>query len=46
MISIGGRYVDNTAIADQWEQRDNNSGPQFVLHDGPPYANGNLHMGS
>lgn len=26
----------------QWE---NNSGPIFVLHDGPPYANGHLHMG-
>ena len=38
-----------------WEQGDNqlyhdimqkNAGkPLFVLHDGPPYANGNLHMG-
>ncbi|KAF8512558.1 tRNA synthetases class I-domain-containing protein [Hysterangium stoloniferum] len=26
----------------QWE---NAKGPLFVLHDGPPYANGNLHMG-
>ncbi|KAI0284613.1 isoleucyl-tRNA synthetase [Russula aff. rugulosa BPL654] len=26
----------------QWE---NNNGPLFVLHDGPPYANGDLHMG-
>ncbi|GJJ15087.1 hypothetical protein Clacol_009362 [Clathrus columnatus] len=26
----------------QW---DNLQGPVFVLHDGPPYANGNLHMG-
>ncbi|TFY58371.1 hypothetical protein EVG20_g8173, partial [Dentipellis fragilis] len=26
-------------------QRDNAKGPTFVLHDGPPYANGNLHMG-
>ncbi|KZP15924.1 isoleucyl-tRNA synthetase [Athelia psychrophila] len=26
----------------QWE---NNQGPLFVLHDGPPYANGHLHMG-
>ena len=23
----------------------NNSGPTFTLHDGPPYANGALHMG-
>ena len=21
-------------------------GPQFVLHDGPPYANGNIHLGT
>ncbi|KIY47672.1 isoleucyl-tRNA synthetase [Fistulina hepatica ATCC 64428] len=26
----------------QWE---NAKGPLFVLHDGPPYANGGLHMG-
>ncbi|KAF8999113.1 tRNA synthetases class I-domain-containing protein [Cyathus striatus] len=26
----------------QW---DNAKGPLFVFHDGPPYANGNLHMG-
>ncbi|KAH9477821.1 Isoleucine--tRNA ligase, mitochondrial [Psilocybe cubensis] len=26
----------------QWE---NAKGPLFVLHDGPPYANGDLHMG-
>ncbi|KAH9765819.1 isoleucine--tRNA ligase [Citrus sinensis] len=24
---------------------DKNDGENFVLHDGPPYANGNLHMG-
>lgn len=24
---------------------DKNDGGNFVLHDGPPYANGNLHMG-
>ncbi|XP_048484182.1 isoleucine--tRNA ligase, mitochondrial [Plutella xylostella] len=28
----------------QW-QRANLTGPEFVLHDGPPYANGDLHMG-
>ncbi|KAI9505786.1 isoleucyl-tRNA synthetase [Coemansia spiralis] len=27
-----------------WQLK-NNSGPQFVLHDGPPYANGDLHIG-
>ncbi|KAJ2001105.1 isoleucine-tRNA ligase [Coemansia sp. RSA 2322] len=28
----------------KWQQ-DNNTGPQFILHDGPPYANGELHIG-
>ncbi|KAF8936331.1 hypothetical protein BGZ47_009554 [Haplosporangium gracile] len=26
-------------------QRENNGGVLFVLHDGPPYANGHLHLG-
>ncbi|XP_011689136.1 PREDICTED: isoleucine--tRNA ligase, mitochondrial [Wasmannia auropunctata] len=26
-------------------QRQNLKGPDFILHDGPPYANGELHMG-
>jgi len=26
-------------------QRENVHGDEFVLHDGPPYANGSLHMG-
>ena len=26
-------------------QRENNSGKEFVLHDGPPYANGHPHVG-
>lgn len=26
-------------------QRNNLSGNEFVLHDGPPYANGDVHMG-
>ncbi|KAF9435209.1 hypothetical protein BGZ76_006705 [Entomortierella beljakovae] len=26
-------------------QRENNPGDLFVLHDGPPYANGHLHLG-
>ncbi|XP_037298529.1 isoleucine--tRNA ligase, mitochondrial [Manduca sexta] len=26
-------------------QRTNLKGPEYVLHDGPPYANGDLHMG-
>ncbi len=36
-----------------WEQTDiygrvqekNNGRPKFILHDGPPYANGNIHLG-
>lgn len=28
----------------QW-QRKHLTGTEFVLHDGPPYANGELHMG-
>ena len=24
----------------------NEGKPQFILHDGPPYANGNIHMGT
>jgi isoleucyl-tRNA synthetase len=24
---------------------ENNQGEKFILHDGPPYANGSLHMG-
>jgi len=26
-------------------QKKNKNGPRYVLHDGPPYANGNIHMG-
>ncbi len=26
-------------------QEKNKNGPKYVLHDGPPYANGNIHMG-
>ncbi|XP_077493829.1 isoleucyl-tRNA synthetase, mitochondrial [Amblyomma americanum] len=26
-------------------QRENNKGPDFILHDGPPYANGDTHLG-
>ncbi|KAJ3799765.1 tRNA synthetases class I-domain-containing protein [Lentinula aff. detonsa] len=28
----------------RWQRR-NVHGPEFVFHDGPPYANGDLHMG-
>ena len=26
-------------------QRENNKGKEFILHDGPPYANGLPHVG-
>ncbi|MDH4140295.1 MAG: isoleucine--tRNA ligase, partial [Coriobacteriia bacterium] len=37
-----------------WDERDvyskslevNEGGPVFILHDGPPYANGHIHMGT
>ena len=28
-----------------WQKRERNSGETFTLHDGPPYANGEPHMG-
>ncbi|MCC5889100.1 MAG: class I tRNA ligase family protein, partial [Alkalibacterium sp.] len=33
--------------ADLYNKRQelNNDKPSFVLHDGPPYANGNIHIG-
>lgn len=40
------------AILELWESTDNyarsiadDSRPSFILHDGPPYANGDIHMG-
>ena len=41
-------------MLEDWEQNhvyeqmiNNNEGkPQYILHDGPPYANGNIHMGT
>ena len=41
-------------MLEDWEQNhvyeqmiQNNEGkPQYILHDGPPYANGNIHMGT
>ncbi len=41
------------AMLAQWQQQDlygairagNAEKPKFILHDGPPYANGNIHIG-
>ncbi|KAJ9521979.1 hypothetical protein QJQ45_024859, partial [Haematococcus lacustris] len=44
--------VREPQIQAMWEQQqvykkllDSNPGPAFTLHDGPPYANGDLHIG-
>ncbi|RKF58348.1 Isoleucine--tRNA ligase, mitochondrial [Erysiphe neolycopersici] len=29
----------------KWQSRERSSDPSFLLHDGPPYANGELHIG-
>lgn len=41
-------------MLDKWEQdrlyyalsEKNKGKPSYTLHDGPPYANGNIHMGT
>ena len=41
-------------MLEDWEQnhvyeqmiKNNEGKPRWVLHDGPPYANGNIHMGT
>lgn len=43
-----------TAIQQKWQDEDiynklreqNKEKPKFILHDGPPYANGNIHLGT
>lgn len=42
------------AILEHWQEMDiygkvqekNQGKPKFILHDGPPYANGNIHLGT
>ena len=29
----------------EWQRDAHKGNPEFVLHDGPPYANGNVHVG-
>jgi isoleucyl-tRNA synthetase len=40
-------FLENWEHADLYHElmKKNEGKPLFVLHDGPPYANGNLHMG-
>lgn len=45
--------VDDAALIERWEREDlalvstqaHKGAEQFVLHDGPPYANGHIHIG-
>lgn len=45
--------VDDPAMIERWNNEDlfsvsfehNKGKPKFILHDGPPYANGHLHLG-
>lgn len=45
--------VDDPAMIERWKKEDlfgksfyqNLGNPRFILHDGPPYANGNIHIG-
>lgn len=45
---MNGKYVYLSKIIELLKlktQKNNNTGSEFVLHDGPPYANGSLHIG-
>ena len=51
----GGLPEKEPRILEEWQKKDiyhkrlernRNSGKKFVLHDGPPYANGGIHMGT
>ncbi|NBK47783.1 isoleucine--tRNA ligase [Staphylococcus delphini] len=49
----GGLPTKEPQIQQEWKEKDlyrkmlekNEGQPSFILHDGPPYANGSLHMG-
>ena len=46
-------FTEAIKILEKWEKDDlygavmarNEGKPSFILHDGPPYANGNIHIG-
>lgn len=39
-------FILQTTFANAYNyQYEHNREPQYILHDGPPYANGDLHMG-
>src|SRR5580700_7763652 len=45
--------IDDPLMIERWKNKElyknsfshNNGSERFVLHDGPPYANGNIHIG-
>lgn len=49
----GNLPVNEALMREKWEEMDlynkilenNKEGKSFILHDGPPYANGNIHVG-
>ncbi|UBV33808.1 isoleucine--tRNA ligase [Staphylococcus xylosus] len=49
----GGLPNKEPKIQEEWDEKNiyqkvlnkNEGNPSYILHDGPPYANGNLHMG-
>ena len=49
----GNLGVNEPTIQEKWEKMDlynkvmekNNNRPSYILHDGPPYANGSIHAG-
>ncbi|WRT67996.1 uncharacterized protein IL334_004971 [Kwoniella shivajii] len=45
VVAAEKRYRSKTADELYKEQAKRKENPLFVLHDGPPYANGHLHMG-
>ncbi len=49
----GNAKIDDPAMIKRWEEEQlfaatfihNQGQPKYILHDGPPYANGHLHLG-
>ena len=53
-FGMKANFVDvQNSVLKYWEseniyekmQTKNKAGKSFILHDGPPYANGNIHLG-
>ncbi len=39
------KWFENNYAYNKMKQKRQNASENFTLHDGPPYANGNLHVG-